>query len=113
MRKASESIERSASDLLEALQADDAEALATGVQQATRALDRTKPSTLERELGDLLAGVAEELVNSGRAKKKTATRKERVDLCRELLIHIQAMAQLLAKKKLPSGFSLLPPSGAA
>ncbi len=84
-------------DLLDASEGDDRERLLTCCRQAMTALRTPMRTTLERELGELLSSIAEELTAVLEAGAAKDSLQSQLSLYHDLLFHVRAMAQLMAR----------------
>jgi hypothetical protein len=79
--------------LLEALHARDRERLLACSREATAALRNPRPTTLEKELAELLSSIAGELVSISDARRAEDSSSNQLSLCHDLLSHARTMAQ--------------------
>jgi hypothetical protein len=86
-----------ADSLLEASGANDRERLLACCRETVTALRRPLPTTLERELGELLSSIAEELISFLESKEAKGLSGTQLSLYNELLFHVRAMAKLVTK----------------
>jgi hypothetical protein len=84
-----------AENLLEALDAGDRERLLACSRETVTTLRKPMRTTLEKELAELLSSIAEELVSTLEAEQ--AEDSNQLSLCRDLVSHVKAMAQLVIK----------------
>ena len=86
-----------AESLLEASGAGDRERLLRCCREAVTELRRPMPTTVEKELSELLSSIAEELISSLETRAANNSHGNELSLYRDLLFHVRAMAQLVAR----------------